>query len=81
MDCVYGFRMEFGRISMQSLWVWQGWAPERQREFLHALPASIATEATVQLLLQSSHKWTYSSPIPVAGVPPLCHSCPLFLPR
>ncbi|KAK9909574.1 hypothetical protein WJX75_004333 [Coccomyxa subellipsoidea] len=45
----------------------QGWAPERQREFLHALPASIATEATVQLLLQSSHKWTYSSPIPVAG--------------
>ncbi|EIE24443.1 hypothetical protein COCSUDRAFT_61868 [Coccomyxa subellipsoidea C-169] len=44
----------------------QGWVTERQREFLQALPASTATEATVQLLLQSSHKWTYSPPVPAA---------------
>ncbi len=40
----------------------QGWQPEKQREFLHTLPASIATEATVQLLVQSAHKWVFVLP-------------------
>lgn len=45
----------------------QGWAPEKQREFLQTMPGSIASEVTVQLLLQSSHQWTYTLPSPIAG--------------
>lgn len=48
----------------------QGWVPEKQREFLHDLPGSIATDATLQLLLQSSHKWIYTPPSPAAGPQP-----------
>ncbi|BDA42925.1 hypothetical protein COCOBI_03-8180 [Coccomyxa sp. Obi] len=45
----------------------QGWAPEKQREFLQAMPGSIASEVTVQLLLRSSHQWTFTPPSPIAG--------------
>ncbi|CAL8467436.1 g6974 [Coccomyxa elongata] len=45
----------------------QGWASEKQREFLQTMPGSIASEVTVQLLLQTSHQWTYTPPAPIAG--------------
>lgn len=46
----------------------QGWQPEKQREFLHGLPASVATEPTLQLLVQSAHKWVYTPPPPAADL-------------
>lgn len=41
----------------------QSWSPFKQKELLQAVPGSTAAEVTLQLLLQSSHKWVYKAPV------------------
>jgi hypothetical protein len=45
------------------LWCWvQNWGPTERRDLLQSMPAGTATEVTLQLLLQDSHKWVYNPP-------------------
>ena len=39
----------------------QSWTPAKQKDLLQSMPASIAAEVTLQLLIQSSHKWWYKA--------------------
>ena len=41
----------------------QSWSPAKQAELLQSMPGSTAAEVTLQLLLQSSHKWVYKGPV------------------